>query len=194
MVTINIASPEHLKYAGEIVLLMEKAAKKRGTGIAKRKVEYIQKKIQESKAVIATDGDCFVGFCYIETWEHKNFVANSGLIVKESYRGKGIAKKLKYKAFELSRKKYPEAKLFGITTSLAVMKINTELGYKPVALAEITRDESFWEGCKSCVNYPILMHTGKTHCLCTGMLFDPATANSPLGEKNNVEQEKISQE
>ena len=127
----------------------------------------------EGKAIIALQGDLLAGFCYIETWSHHRYVANSGLIVNPELRGKGVARKIKEKAFELSRERYPEAKLFGITTSLAVMKINAELGYKPVTFSELTQDEVFWKGCQSCPNYDVLNRTGHKMCLCTGMLFDP---------------------
>jgi hypothetical protein len=46
-------------------------------------------------------------------------------------RNLGLAKKIKSKVFD-SFKKISNAKVFGITTGLAVMKINSELGYKPV--------------------------------------------------------------
>jgi len=153
---------------------MEESAKKRGTGIAKRKPEYIVQKMLEGKAIIATTrSGQLAGFCYIEVWQGKDYVANSGLIVAEAFRNAGLAKKIKQKAFELTRKKYPDAKMFGITTSLAVMKINSELGYKPVTFSELTQDESFWNGCQSCVNYDILTRTGRRNCLCTGMMYDP---------------------
>lgn len=153
---------------------MEDSAKKRGTGIAKRKPEYISQKMLEGKAIIATSTDGEIaGFCYIEVWQGKNYVANSGLIVNEKFRNAGLAKKIKQKAFELTRKKYPDAKMFGITTSLAVMKINSELGYKPVTFSELTQDEAFWSGCQSCVNYDILTRTERKNCLCTGMMYDP---------------------
>ena len=129
----------------------------------------------------------FAGFCYIETWSDKKFVANSGLIVVEKFRGHGLAKRIKQKAFELSRERYPDAKIFGLTTGLAVMKINSELGYKPVTFSELTNDEAFWAGCQSCVNYDILQRTGRKYCLCTGMLFDPAAeqkkSSTPTSEK-----------
>ena len=153
---------------------MEASAAARGTGIAKRSPDYIEQKIDEGKAVIAiTDQNEWVGFCYIETWGNKKFVANSGLIVVDKFRGSGLARRIKRKAFNLSRQRYPNAKIFGLTTGLAVMKINSELGYKPVTFSELTDDEAFWKGCESCVNYDILQHTNRRHCLCTGMLYDP---------------------
>ncbi|NJN26938.1 MAG: GNAT family N-acetyltransferase [Cyclobacteriaceae bacterium] len=170
---ILVATSEHHTYAQEICDLMELSAKARGTGIAKRSPEYVKMKMDEGKAIIAlTDKGAFAGFCYIESWGEK-FAANSGLIIAEEFRKMGLAMRVKRKAFELSRKKFPNAKLFGLTTSLAVMKINSELGYRPVTFSELTDDEQFWKGCQSCVNYDILNRTNRKHCLCTGMLYDP---------------------
>lgn len=170
---IEVASEKHLKYVPEVLKTIEDAARDRGTGIAKRKPEYVESKIKEGKAIIAMHGDEFVGFCYIECWGHGQFVANSGLIVKKEYRGKGLASAIKKKAFQLSRVKFPYAKIFGLTTGLAVMKINTSLGYVPVTFSELTTDEEFWKGCESCVNYDVLQRTNYTKCLCTGMMYDP---------------------
>lgn len=177
-VQIQIAKTHHASYAEDICALIEDAAHKRGTGIAKRDPAYIKMKIENGNAVIALDGDQLAGFCYVEIWEEKKYVANSGLIVHPGYRGQGLAKKIKAKAFELSRKKYPESKLFGITTSLPVMKINSDLGYKPVTFSELTQDETFWKGCQSCPNYDILTRNERRNCLCTGMLYDPKHPNN----------------
>jgi len=178
-IKITVADSGHHRFSEEICEIMEAAAKVRGTGIAKRAPEYIREKISQGKAVIAVDRqhDQFAGFCYIEDWSHGNYIANSGLIVHPDYRKQGLAKKIKSKIFELSREKYPEAKIFGITTSLAVMKINSDLGYKPVTFSELTQEEKFWNGCQSCPNYDILNRTDKVHCLCTGMLYDPKKEN-----------------
>ena len=159
---------------------MASSAKARGTGIAKRSPDYIEQKMEEGKAVIALtiSGD-WVGFCYIEAWEHNKFVANSGLIVSPEFRKTGVAKSIKKRIFELSREKYPDAKIFGLTTGLAVMKINSDLGYEPVTYSELTNDEQFWAGCKSCVNYDILMSKERKNCMCTAMLFDPADHYEP---------------
>ena len=173
-IQVLVAGEEHLGFVDQINDTIEKASLERGTGIARRSHEYIASKISEGKAIIAIEGDKFAGFCYIETWNDAKYVANSGLIVHWDYRGHGLARSIKLKAFELSRSKYPNAKLFGLTTGLAVMKINSELGYRPVTFSELTDDEQFWKGCQSCVNYDILMRMNKTKCLCTGMIYDPA--------------------
>ncbi|MBT1703543.1 GNAT family N-acetyltransferase [Fulvivirgaceae bacterium PWU20] len=160
---------------------MEESAKARGTGIAKRSPDYIKQKMDEGKAVIAVTPDgTWVGFCYIEAWQHEKYVANSGLIVSPSFRKTGVATEIKRKVFELSREKYPNAKIFGLTTGLAVMKINSDLGYEPVTYSELTTDEEFWKGCRSCVNYDILTSKNRKNCLCTAMLFDPEEAAKKL--------------
>jgi predicted GNAT family N-acyltransferase len=166
-------------YAETITDEMASSAQARGTGIARRSPEYVSQKIQEGKAVIAvTATGEWVGFCYIEAWQHGQFVANSGLIVAPAYRKTGIAKKIKHTIFQLSRDKYPNSKLFGLTTGLAVMKINSELGYEPVTYSELTDDEEFWAGCKSCVNYDILMSKDRKNCMCTAMLYEPKQETS----------------
>jgi GNAT superfamily N-acetyltransferase len=180
---ILIAGESHLPFVPVILETIENAAKIRGTGIAKRTPEYIEQKMREGKAIIALAGGELAGFCYIESWGNKQYVANSGLIVAERFRGKGLARKIKEKSFQLSREKYPEAKLFGLTSGAAVMKINTALGYVPVTFAELTDDESFWRGCQGCVNYDILQRTGRKYCICTAMLYDPART------RNGIEQE-----
>jgi hypothetical protein len=177
---VQVANRNHLHYSEIICDEMERSAKARGTGIARRSPEYIQEKMLEGKAVIAlTENRTWAGFCYIESWSHDQYVANSGLIVAPDFRKSGLAKAIKKKIFELSREKFPHAKIFGLTTGLAVMKINSELGYKPVTYSELTQDHAFWKGCESCVNFSILQSKERKNCLCTAMLYDPA-------DKSNV--------
>ena len=181
---IVIANDSHIKYATIISETISDSAKVRGTGIAKRTPEYIIKRLVNGNAVIALDEGKFAGFCYIEVWGHQKFVANSGLIVHPDYRNQGLAKKIKKSIFDLSLKKFPEAKIFGITTGLAVMKMNYELGYKPVTFSELTDDPEFWKGCQTCKNFDILTRTERKMCLCTGMLYDPAQKEK--GQKKKV--------
>ncbi len=171
-ISIEITQEKHYCYSQEICDTIEKSAQLRGTGIAKRTPDYIQKKMESGDAMIALDNGKFVGFCYIESWQHGKFVAHSGLIVHPDYRNLGLAKEIKSKIFDYSLKKYPDAKIFGITTGLAVMKINSDLGYKPVPFSELTSDPSFWSGCKTCTNFEILKSKENKMCLCTGMLYD----------------------
>lgn len=172
-IQVMVANESHIRYVQTILDTIEAAAKVRGTGIAKRSPEYVEQKMREGKAIIALAGEEFAGFCYIESWGNKQYVANSGLIVVETFRGHGLAKRIKEKSFELSRQMFPDAKLFGLTSGSAVMKINTELGYVPVTFAELTDDEAFWRGCQGCVNYDILTRTERKYCICTAMLYDP---------------------
>ena len=176
-IIVRVAHSGDASFANAITDEMASSAKARGTGIAKRSPDYVAKKINEGKSVIAyTEDGTWVGFCYIEAWQHGQFVANSGLIVAPAFRKTGIAKKIKQTIFQLSREKYPTAKIFGLTTGLAVMKINSELGYEPVTYSELTDDEEFWAGCKSCVNYDILMSKERKNCMCTAMLYEPKQA------------------
>jgi hypothetical protein len=179
-IIVRVATAADNLFAETITNEMESSAKARGTGIAKRSPEYVAMKMNEGKAVIAlTKTGNWVGFCYIEEWSHGKFVANSGLIVAPQFRKTGVAKAIKRRIFDLSREKYPNSKIFGLTTGLAVMKINSDLGYEPVTYSELTDDESFWAGCKSCVNYEILMGKERKNCFCTAMLYDPADHYEP---------------
>lgn len=172
-IKVLVADASHEKYVDEILETISAAAKVRGTGIAKRTHEYVAQKMREGKAVIALHNEVFAGFCYIESWGNKQYVANSGLIVADKFRRHGLAKRIKKRAFDLSREKWPNAKLFGLTSGGAVMKINTELGYVPVPFSELTDDEAFWKGCQGCVNHDVLMRTDRRYCICTAMLYDP---------------------
>lgn len=172
-VQVLYADESHTQYAERICQLIYESALQRGTGIARRKPEYIAQKMESGKGVIALDGDKCVGFSYIECWSHGDYVATSGLIVDPDYRRMGLATRIKEKTFQLARERFPYAKLFSITTSLAVMKLNTRLGYQPVTLSELTHDQEFWQGCEGCVNYDVLKRNNYRICLCYGMLYDP---------------------
>ncbi len=173
-IEVVVATEEHVGYVDEILDTINRAAKVRGTGIAKRSPEYVKQKMLEHKAVVALYEGRFAGFSYIECWSNKQFVANSGLIVADEFRGIGLAKRIKERIFRLSREMFPGAKIFSLTTGAAVMKMNYELGYRPVTFDELTTDTAFWRGCESCVNFDILQRNGGHKCLCTGLLYDPA--------------------
>ncbi len=189
MIKIEQTNSQHLIFCDAIIDEMEHSAKVRGTGIAKRSAEYLSKKIIDGNGIIAlTDQNEWAGFCYIETWSDETFVVNSGLIVSPQFRKLGLARRIKEAIFNLSRTKFPEAKIFGLTTGLAVMKINSDLGYKPITYSEITQDENFWSGCKSCVNYEILLAKEKKNCLCTAMMYDGKEKSNKKteDEKSNI--------
>lgn len=177
---VRSAGIKDMNYVPVVTAAIYEASQIKGTGIAIRSEDYIKEKISQGKAVIAvSENGEWAGFCYIESWGHNKFVANSGLIVSTKFRGHGLAKAIKEKAMYLSFELFPGASLFGLTTSLAVMKINSDLGYKPVTFSELTDDNEFWKGCESCSYYDILVRTKRSHCLCTGLIkIPPADGNS----------------
>ena len=186
-IEISIASKSHLSYVPEIKEALYRASLQKGTGIAVRSSEYLEGKIKAGKAVIALGNHGkWAGFCYIESWGHNKFVANSGLIVSPEFRGAGLAGEIKKRALELSSKLFPGARLFGLTTSLAVMKINSGLGYKPVTFSQLTDDDEFWKGCETCPYYDILVRTKRDDCLCTAMIMDPSDNQKVNGKKKKA--------
>lgn len=190
---IVVAEDNHIMYAQEILDTIEAAAKIRGTGIAKRSIDYIILKMKEGKAIIALYKDEFAGFSYIESWGNKQYVATSGLIVVEKFRNMGLAKEIKHAAFQLARLRWPKAKLFSLTSGSAVMKLNTEMGYFPVTFSDLTNDEAFWRGCEGCINHDVLTRTDRKYCICTAMLFDPTDPRCLTWEamyENFVKKEK----
>ena len=173
-INVCVADESHTRFAETICREIYISSLERKTGIAKRTPEYICGKIRAGKAVIAvTDDGDFAGFSYIESWGGKSFVANSGLIVAHAYRGMGVAKMIKEQTFLLSRRLFPEAKIFSITTGAAVMKMNYEFGFRPVPFAELTDDPEFWKGCEGCRHFEILKNHDYKMCICTGLLYDP---------------------
>jgi len=184
MIFVRIATRNDLKYVQEILDETQASAIARGTGIAKRDPATIVAKIVEGKAVIALTliGE-WVGFSYLQLWEDGDFVSNSGLIVNPKYRKSGVASAIKERIFKMSRRLYPQAKIFSITSGTAVMKLNYKLGFRPVGFSEITRDKNFWKGCEGCENHDILQRKGHANCLCTAMLFEPVE----IGTENIIE-------
>lgn len=181
MIFVRVATGNDIRYADEICRETEASAIARGTGIAKRSVAAVAQKMREGKAVIALTGSGqWVGFAYLQSWENGQYISNSGLIVSPEFRNSGVAKAIKDRIFKMSRRMYPAARIFSITSGAAIMKMNTRLGFEPVAYQDITHDELFWEGCKGCVNYEVLNGKRRTNCLCTAMLFDPAKVEAKI--------------
>lgn len=170
---VRNANANDIQYSQKLCEWYEESAKQRKTGIAKRDPLYIEKKMKEENAVIAFDEEgALAGFSYIETYEDEKFVVNSGLIVRPNMRTSGLGREVKHAIFRLSRTKFPNSKIFSITTSLPVMKMNYNLGYKPVTFSELTQSDQFWKGCQGCKNYEILMENERKMCLCTGLVYD----------------------
>ncbi|WP_341666118.1 argininosuccinate synthase domain-containing protein [Blattabacterium cuenoti] len=176
-IKVRVSHEEDTKYAFLICKKIEESAKIRGTGISKKDPEYIKLIIIHGNAVVAFCDEKLAGFSYLETFQNEEFVVNSGLIVFPEFRKQGLAKIIKIEILKLSRKKFPNSKIFSITTSNPVIKINTELGFKPVSFSELTHSEEFWKGCQSCANFDILTRNQRKMCLCTGLLYNPNTDN-----------------
>jgi GNAT superfamily N-acetyltransferase len=177
-VVVRLATDQDAKYALLITREMRASAIARGTGIAYRSAESICQKMSSGHAIIATTREGkWVGFSYIESWENGRFVSNSGMIVSPEYRKKGVAKVIKEQIMDLCHRCYPSAEVFSITSSSAIMKMNTKFGFAPVAFEEITRDRNFWNHCRNCVNFPILESKQFKNCLCTAMLYCTASKN-----------------
>ncbi|OWK71832.1 N-acetyltransferase [Pedobacter sp. AJM] len=174
IIFVRLATKEDAIYAGEIVDETLNSAIIRGSGISRRTPASIIEKMETGKAIIAvTSGGEWVGFSYFENWEHGKFISNSGLIVKPKFRNSGVAKCIKNRIFNLSRRHFPQARIFSITSGAAIMKMNSQLGFEPVTFDQITQDEAFWAGCASCTNFDILKRKKRRNCLCTAMLFTP---------------------
>lgn len=170
---VIVANENHKSYIPDILAAIYEASKVKGNSIVMRDPDYLAQKMKEGKAVIALNEGGFAGFCYIECWQEEKFVANSGLIVKPEYRGQGLATRIKKLIFEISRKLFPEACIFSITKSQAVIKMNTGLGFERVTYDQLTNDPKFWKGCDTCPNYHVLLaNEGKT-CHCIGLLYKP---------------------
>ena len=178
-IIVRVSNITDLVYVNTITDEIDKASADPSTSILKRSASLIAEKIMSGNAIIAvTTTGKWVGFCYLQEWSHGKFVANCGLVVAAKFRRMGIALRIKKQIVVLSKKIYPEAKLFGLTTSLAVMKVNTDLGYKPVTYASITNDDGFWSGCRQCANYAILEARERKNCLCTAMMYTNETVES----------------
>lgn len=178
-IIVRQATVEDFRYAIQISEEIASSARARGTGIGNRSPESICQKIAEEDAVIAlTKGGDWVGYIYLESYPLSNFVSHCGLIVAPPWRRNGVGTLMKQELFSLTRIKYPKAKIFGITTTLATMRINTKLGLQPVTFSELTDDVTFWDKCKNCANYQNLKSTAFKNCYCTAMLFDPGLQKS----------------
>lgn len=184
-IKVRVSNKRDGKYAYLICKKIKESAKDRGIGISIRDPEYIKSKINNGDSIIAFYNGILAGFSYLDIFQNGKFVVNSGLIVFPKFRGKGLAKIIKMKIFNLSRKKFPNSKIFSITTNNTVIKINTKLGFKPVSFSKLTDSNKFWNGCKSCINFDILNKNKRKICLCTGLLFSPKNLEKEKNKKKS---------
>ena len=177
-IRIVVADASHVKYVNAIQQLIKTASLVRDSGIANRSFDFLATKMKERKAVIALYNEELAGFCYIECWENKHYVCHSGLVVAPRFRGRHLATRIKQLIFSLTRLRWPEAVIYGLTNSSAVMHINTALGYVPVPFGELPKDEVFWKSCGTaenpkCINCDVLESSERKYCVCTAMRYDP---------------------
>ena len=173
---VGVATSEHSCFVDQIIELIAQSAQERGTGRGKRTDEEILGKIDQGKAIISVNplGE-LVGFCYVESYEEGKYFATSALVVAHKFRRMGISRVIKIEAFNLGTNLFPDAVPVTITTSAAVIKLNTEMGFQPVTFSEITQDPKFWKGCEGCVNFDVLQKMKRKNCLCTAMKYDAST-------------------
>ncbi len=139
--------------------------------------EYLSEKILSGDAIIATKNNELAGFCYLRRRKKGEYVSISGIVIVPKYRKGELSKHLVNKAFELAREKYPEAKIFSLSTSPTIMRINNENGYRPINYSKLSNSELFWSACSDCLNFQTLKNSNYSRCLCSAMLFDPFRFN-----------------
>jgi N-acetylglutamate synthase-like GNAT family acetyltransferase len=174
---ISITDERHIHFAREIELLFEQATSEKSIGLTLKSGKYIGKKIIQGEAVIATKQGRLAGICYLRHRDDDNFISISGVVVVPQFRKMGLAKMMINEIFEMARNKYPKAKIFSLTTSPEVMRINSLSGYKPINYSKLSSSDKFWNECSDCPNFHFLKKNNNTRCLCSAMLFNPFSFN-----------------
>lgn len=174
---ISVSNNKHIAFSREIELLMEQAASEKSIGLALQNGQYIGEKMINGDAIIATKQGRLAGFCYLKKRDNEESISISGVVVVRQYRKMGVAKAMIKELFEVARVKYPMAKIFSLTTSPEVMRVNSTIGHKPVSFTKLSMSNEFWSSCKDCSNYSFLQKNGNTRCLCSAMLFNPFSLN-----------------
>lgn len=174
---LSVSNENHTPFAREIELLFEQVTNEKSIGINLKKGQYIGEKIIKGDAIIATKQGRLAGFCYLRNRNNDDYVSISGIVVVPQFRRLGLAKMMIEEIFQVARKKYPKAKLFSLTTSPEVMRINSIHGYKTVNYSKLSTSNKFWAECSDCLNYNFLQKNNNTRCLCSAMLFNPFNFN-----------------
>lgn len=174
---ISIPTKEHLSFSQEIENLLKEAATEKSRGLNLKNSDYIAKKMLSGDSIIATNDGELAGFCYLRRRKQADYVSVSGIVIMPKYRKSGLSKRIINEAFALARSKYPEAKIFSLTTSPTFMRANSELGYKPVNYSKLSTSVEFWNACSDCLNYETLKLNKYSRCLCTASMFDPYNFN-----------------
>ncbi len=140
--------------------------------IATRTPDWLATKLRSRRAAIALDGRDLVGFGYWSSWEGDRFVSHSGLVVHPDRFKIGLGQRLKEVVFASSQRQLPEATMMSLTSSPQVRRMNERLGFRVVALTELTHDAAFWKGCETCRNFADVQARGE-RCCCEGMIRPP---------------------
>jgi GNAT superfamily N-acetyltransferase len=177
-ITVRGTGPGDERFAAAASALIRSVAER--YDIALRSEEWLAKKIVGGRAAVALYGDELVGFGYWSSWEDERFVSHSGLVVRADQRGHGVGKRLKRVLFESTRRALPSARIMSLTTSPQVIAMNGALGFELVPLERLTKDEAFWDGCRTCRNYADVRARGE-RCCCLGMLYEPPEARADGG-------------
>lgn len=169
-IVVRIAKSTDRSYAAAAARLIRDAAREHD--VAPRSVGLLRDKIEHGRAALALRGKELVGFGFFSEWEGGKFVSHSGLVVKDDLRGKGVGQRLKTALFRASSRLFPDATTMSLTTSPAVEAMNRALGYVRVPLSRLTKDEEFWNGCRTCRNFARVRRQG-VKCCCFGMIKKP---------------------
>lgn len=170
-IRVRRATPRDTHQASSISRALRREVARGTHGMASRSPGSIRKSMEQGRAVLALDGERWVGFCYVSPWEGGKFVSTSALLVRPRYRRRGVGRRLKKAALLLCRQRFPESRPFGLTTSETVAEMNRQLGFRIVGYDAIPRDPGFWKACKSCPFHGILRRHRGRRCHCTAMLL-----------------------
>ena len=169
------ANSTHVGFAGSIAAAIDAEVERGTVGMARRPPPLIAAIMREARGVLAlrTPTD-WAGFAYVQAWDDERLVSTSGLIVREPYRRLGVARRLKVAALERAKVLYPDATVFGLSTSAAVRQINRDLGFAEVEYTALPEENDFWAGCESCPHHANLLANERRSCHCTAMLRPPS--------------------
>ena len=169
-IEVRVSGQGDGRWAADAAALIEEASAEHD--IAPRAVSFLTKKLETGRAALALEGDALVGFGYWSEWEGGAYVSHSGLVVRSDRRGTGLGRELKALLFEGSRLRFAAAKVMSLTTSPQVRSMNLRLGFRLCGFDEVTSDEDFWDGCKTCSRYEETRSAG-LRCCCEPMVLDP---------------------
>ena len=172
---VRISRPADVAYVERIQSLIAEAAES-GAIIAERSAEYLEQAIRARHAVVVLRGDLLVGFATAHAWQDETFVSHSAMVVAPAFRGRGLARRIKKKLIDLSRRRWPDAAILSLTLSPAVERLNKSFKFDAVPYCDLTTDAGFWKGCEGCIHYGHLKRNQYQDCHCWAGLLLPRGA------------------